>query len=335
MISRQLHGLKVARRLFLPATMAVVCLASAARGDLINFNPTGGVTTAGGFNPGTLSNIAGLNFGSGDAVAVGAITPGQGLVVGTNFTLYYQTRLVALNLSDGSVFVPAGLNAANGFQITEVAAFRETVTSVVNGTATFQVAGGPSAVNIYFEDLARPGAVPANAATGAGFIPPASAGFQIFGSSVTSEFSNFTDTTVANGLPRVALDPLNPTGKYAGVMTEQGQGGVTLNTAANFVNTAFFQTPGISISQFSSDVKVPFSAIPASALFNDPFSGTLSINPNLGTINGVNGTDFAFQISGAAQSFAVPEPASVALTLLGFGGMTFGSFVARRRRAQV
>jgi len=31
----------------------------------------------------------------------------------------------------------------------------------------------------------------------------------------------------------------------------------------------------------------------------------------------------------------VPEPASVALTLLGFGGMTFGSFVARRRRAQV
>jgi len=321
------------------AAAVVASVGSTVKADLIQFNPTGGVTTIGGFNPGTFT-ISSLNFGSGDSVSIGAITPGVGLTVGSTFQLFYQTKLVSVNTPSGGVFLN-GLNAANGYQITEVSTFTERVTAITVGptgtTATISLQpSGTNTTKIYFQDLAAPGAVAANAITGVGY----NQGQLLLTKSVNFAVSNFTDTTRGGGQPTV---PLNGSGggDYATNTTDQGSGSASLRlTVAPGYNAAFFQTPGLVSSTFSANLVVPFSDLAPSTAFNDPnapIGSAPSIVPNIGGPlgnNGTTGTDFLLQISGATESFAVPEPASVAMTLLGFVGVGTGSFIARRRKAQ-
>lgn len=319
-------------------------LACSAHADTITFNPTGGVTTAGGFNPGP-SSITSLNWGSGDALAVGGVTAINNFLAGsgdTTFQLYYQTRLIGLNTSSGGT-TPAGLNAPNGYQITEVTSFTEQVQSVGNGTATFSTAPGqrgPSQLSIYFTDLAKPGAVAADANTGAGFIPPASAGSLIYSASASTSASNYTNTTLApppvGGKPTVPLNPLTP-GNYSGVFTDQGTGSTTLNTSRLTQDTGFFVTPGLILSQFSSNLVNPFADIGASLRFNDPtaaLGSSPTVTPIVGSINGSSGPDFLFEVSGATQNFAVPEPASLSMALTGLGIVPLAVWQVRRRRAK-
>jgi len=323
------------------ATLAialVACLGANAKADLIQFNPTGGATTIGGFNPGTFT-ISSLNFGSGDAVAVGAITSGTGLTVGDTFQLYYQTKLVSVNTPSGGVFLN-GLNAANGYQITEVSTFTERVTSLTptsSGlTATFALAPGPNVTKIYFQDLAASGAVAANAITGQGY----NQGTLLLTKTVNQDTSNFTDATRGGGL---GTAPLNQSGggDYSGNTTDQGSGSATVNLGVGGYLSNFFLTPNLIASTFSTNLVLPFKDLAPSNAFNDPnapVGSAPTIIPNIGGptgINGVTGTDFLLQVSGATESFtAVPEPASIAMTLLGFAGAGVGSIVARRRKAQ-
>jgi len=320
--------------------MALVAgLGSTVKADLINFNPTGGATTLGGFNPGTFS-ISSLNFGSGDSVSIGAITPGVGLTVGSTFQLFYQTKLVSVNTPSGGVFLN-GLNATNGYQITEVSTFRETVTAITVGptgtTATITLSPtGPNTTKIYFQDLAAPGAVAANAITGQGY----NQGTVILTKTVNGNTSNFTDSTRGGG---TGTAPLNQSGggDYATNTTDQGTGSSTLNLAVGPYLSNFFLTPNLIASTFSTNLVVPFKDIAPSTAFNDPnapVGSAPTIIPNIGGPtgnNGTTGTDFLLQISGATESFtAVPEPASVAMTLIGFVGVGAGSVIARRRQAQ-
>ena len=301
-------------------------LVSSARADLIGFNPTGGATIDGN-NPGTFQ-ISSLNFGSGNAVAVNAIPNGT-LVPGATFQLFYQTQLVALNTPNGTI-LPAGLGSA--YQITEVASITETVQSVnsSNGTALFTqapVQAPGSGVNIYFNP-----AVVANNDTGQGF----NAGTVILTKNVTTSQANYTDTTISSGAPR---QPLNPLGTgYAGVTTDQGTGSSVFNLGVvGGYNPNFFATPGLVTSAFSANQRNNFADIAASVAFNDPAlppGSPPSIIPNVGAINTVTGPDDLFQISGATESFAIPEPASfvMAATALGIVPMTI--WLRRRRQAK-
>jgi len=319
--------------------MLGMALAPATRADTIVFNPTGGVATVGGFNPGNLS-ITSLAFSAGDALAVGAITGGT-IAQGTTFQLYFQGSVVGVNPSGGGAgFAPVGLNQPNGYQITEVASFTEVAQTVSGNAVTFVLApvqSAQSGVKIYFEDLAKPGAVAANYNTGLGFNPPATAGQVIYSANVTSAQSNYTDTTKTGANP--GTPPLNPNGtNYVGITTDNGNGGNNLNMTTTSVNTAFFVSPpGIAFSNFTSNLNTPFTQIPASALFNRPndaLGAVPTLAPNVGANNGTSGPDFLLQVSGASQSFSVPEPASISLALTALGIVPLATWHARRRRNQ-
>jgi hypothetical protein len=311
------------------AAALVACVVSNADASF-DFNPTGGATV-GGFNPGTF-NVTSLQFSAGNAVAVGGV-PAGGLHVGSTFQLFYQTNLVGLNTPNGPISSIAGLN--NTYQITEVSTFTEVVTSISTGptgtTAVFALSGaGPNRTNIYFEDLTLPGAVKADAVTGNGY----SSGTQILTKSVTTDVANFTNSSQGGGAPQVALNQ-SGSSNYAGVQTDQGSGTTTIGLSVGPYLANFFQTPGLITSSFSTNATLPFLQIAPSNAFNNPLApGTPTIIPVVGAINGESGTDLLLQLSGAAESFAIPEPASVVMTLLGFAGVGAGSVIARRRKAQ-
>jgi len=312
------------RRIGLAAALAV-CVGSTAKADLISFNPTGGATTSGGFNPGTFT-ISSLQFAAGDALAKGAIVGGGGFTVGQTFQLYYQTVLTGVNSPGGPISL-AGLNTANGYQITEVSTFTERVTSfnAATATATFALAGGPNTTTIYFADLGA-GATKADFTTGAGFT----SGTAILTKTVVVNDSNFQDTTRFGSTPGTTALNKSGGGDFLTTTTDQGTGSTSLTLAVTpGYNANFFRTAGLAGSFFSANQKTPFTEIAPSTSF---FGGT--ITPVVGANNGTSGPDFLLQISGASESFAVPEPASVVMTLLGFAGVGAGSVISRRRRAQ-
>jgi len=316
-------------------------LSNQARADTITFNPTGGLAV-GGYPAGAAGNvtITSFNWGSGDALAVNAISNSGIVGVGSTFQLYYQTKLVALNNSSGAIPTP-GLNAANGFQITEIASFTEVVTSLSSNAVTFGLAptqAANSIVKIYWQDLNAAGATPANADTGSGFNPTGAGSKLIYSATLTSNTSNYTDTTKTGATPGVqTLNPLTPT-NYSGITTNQGTGSNVLNMRTLTIDTSFFVAPpGIAISQFSSNLRNNFADIGASAKFNDPGLGigaVPSLTPNVGANNGTSGPDFLLEVSGATQNFSVPEPASISLALTALGIVPIATWHARRRRAR-
>jgi hypothetical protein len=330
-------------RLFtgLAALVIGMGLVSQAGADTIIFNPSGGVTTVGGFTPGNVT-ITSFGWGSGDALAVASITSGGIVGVGSTFQLYYQTKLTSFNNSGGAISNPAGFGASNGYQITEIATFTEVVTSLSSNAVTFGLAGTQASgnlVKIYWQDLAAAGATPANADTGSGYNPTAagSGSKLIYSAALISNQSNYTDTTKQSGQPVQTLNPLNPA-NYSGVNTDQGTGSNVLNMRTLTIDTSFFiAPPGIALSQFSSNLRNNFADIGASLKFNDPNLGTgavPSITPSVGTLNGVSGPDFLLQVSGATQNFSVPEPASISLALTALGIVPLATWHVRRRRAR-
>jgi hypothetical protein len=296
------------------AVLAASLFCASARADF-SFNPTGGASTP-------TYSISGLGFGPGNLLVPGSIP----LTVGATFTSYFQTHLTSLSGPNAPASVP-GLNSS--FQITEVAAVTEQVTSIVataNGTvATFAVV--PSAnnrINIYYNN-----AVTFNDSSGNGFTDG-----QLIATLTPSSFtsSQFTNATAGGGKPRVAFNQTS-SGTYSGVQADQGTGATGVNAGVNSYNSAFFVTPFLTSSLVNLNVSSFFDAVAPTLKINTPSGGT--ITPNIGAINGESGPDLLLQVSGFTQSFTVvPEPASIAMTLIGFAGAGIGSVVARRRKAQ-
>ena len=86
-----------------------------------------------------------------------------------------------------------------------------------------------------------------------------------------------------------------------------------------YLNSAFFKTP-ISQITFNSSLVTPFDQVSPSALFTGlPGGAAPNITPNIGTVNGLNGTDFQFQADANFSFIAasVPEPASIIQASLG------------------
>jgi len=254
--------------------------------------------------------------------------------VGQTLQLYYQTQLVALNGPGGALPSTAYAGLGSAYQITEVASITESVQSVSANGATALFTQAPvqapgSGVKVYFEDLTAPGAVRANANTGQGF----NVGSVILSKSVTTSQANYTDTTINNGAPIQSLNPLG-TG-YPGVLTHQGTGSNVFNLGVlSGDNPNFFATPGLVTSAFSANTRNNFADIAASTAFNNPSlppGSAPSIIPSVGAINGVSGPDFLFQVSGATESFAVPEPASFAMAATALAIVPLTIWLRRRQ----
>ena len=91
---------------------------------------------------------------------------------------------------------------------------------------------------------------------------------------------------------------------YPGVTTVAGSGSALLSSDVTYLNPAFFKTP-LSQVTFNSSLVTPFQQVNPSALFTGLAGGAApNVTPNIGTINGVNGTDFQLQAD-ANFSFTV------------------------------
>jgi hypothetical protein len=271
----------------------------------IQFNPTGNG------NPADTYAVGSFNWAVGNSLAVGALP----LSVGETYQLDYQSTLANLIDPNSNSFVPPGLNST--YQITAVASVTEIVTSLnPDGTvATFALAPTQSP-NSFFEIYYNPALV-ANDLAGTGF----NVGTLILAASPDPTLANSGNFALAlnGGSPIIEpFDLFNP-GNYPGILTVTGAGSSALDGDVSSLDPAFFET---NVGQLSFDTSnvTPFLETDPSMLFvGSPGGGPPSIIPDIGTINGVNGTDFQFQAD-ANTSFTTaptlattPNPTSVTL----------------------
>jgi hypothetical protein len=153
---------------------------------------------------------------------------------------------------------------------------------------------------------------------------------------VTVPTSNFqvTDPAPTN------LDNSPNGDQWGGQQSVTGGGVSDITLVVDSVNAGYFPslTPAstITISFFNNSQVDPFRQVDPSQCFNvtgstcDGGGGIISLG-TLGALNGGTvGPNFEFQADGT-QSFAVPEPASLAL--IGLGLSLMGIFGKSRRRA--
>ena len=284
-----------------------VLLGSSARAEFIQFAPQG--------SSGSTYAIGGIDPGPGNALAVNALP----LTVGGTFQLDYQASVPALIGTNGLDFTPTGLGST--YQLTVVGSFTEVVTSLTSlGTvATFALAPTQSS-NSFFELYYNP-AVVANVLAGTGF----NVGTLVIAGTPATNLPNVSVFGLSTTQGTQAFDQYI-TNHYPGVTTAQGSGSSMLSANITSFNPAFVGTP-ISEIAFTTLISTPFKELSPSALFvGTPGTSAPSVTPNLGTTNGVTGTDFQFQSDGTfsfssgLSVTSVPEPASVILASLGFLG---------------
>ena len=289
---RRAGGLSLAFRKFNPTCESLERRELLA--SIITFNPTGTPATS-------PISIGSFDFAPGNSLSTGALP----LAVGKTIQLHYQAILEDVIDSSGSTVVPPGLNTT--YQITAVASFTEVVTSLnaTGAVATFALAPTQDP-NSFFELYYNPAVVADNLA-GTGF----NVGTLILAGkpdpSVTNSGS-FALALDATGNPVIQPFDLFNTNDYPGIQSVTGVGSALVSADVSSFDPAFFITPVIQLS-FNTSTAIPFQTTNPSALFvGSPGGLPPNVIPNIGTINGVNGTDFQLQ-SDANNSFIAASPA--------------------------
>ena len=273
--------------------------------SIITFNPTG--------TPATQPiSVGSFDFAPGNSLSVNSLP----LAVGKTIQLDYQAVLADVIDSQGQTVIPPGLNTT--YQITAVASFTEVVTDASPTAVKFALAPTQSP-NSFFELYYNP-AVVANNLAGTGF----NVGTLILAGkpdpSLTNS-GNFVLATDASGNPVILPFDLFDTNNYPGIQSVTGVGSAQVSADVSSFDPAFFITPVIQLS-FNTSTTTPFRATDPSALFVGlPGGVPPNVTPNIGTINGVNGTDFQFS-SDANNSFiaapttitTTPDPTTVTLS---------------------
>jgi MYXO-CTERM domain-containing protein len=300
------------------------------------------VATAGAVNvtiDGVTKTVDSFNFAPGNTIAVGAIP----LTANTPFNFFYQSALQGFSLN-GNTVAFSGLNTTSF--ITGVVGATEIATNVITdakGNTTAQFSLAPTQTVNYLDFYIN--TTPSNAAAGTGF----NTGTPILTAHLISNngvFSDNTNTTAAPPLPFQAATVTNPNPMYSGVTTLQsplnftggptgqpGGGQVTLTAVVDTVDSAVISTlaPGekITLVLGQGNTTDQFQQTPATSQFITNGAGT--IVPNIGPVNALSGPDLLFQTNGTFSFTVVPEPATMALGLLGLGGLAFGRIVRRRK----
>jgi hypothetical protein len=297
-------GTRLATALWL---IGAVVFGSSARAGLIQFAPQG--------SSGATYTIGGLDPGPGNALAVSAVP----LTVGATFQLDYQAVVPALIGANGLDFTPPGLGST--YQLTAVGSFTEVVTSLgASGTvATFALAPAQSS-NSFFEVYYN-SAVVANNLAGTGF----NVGTLVLAGTPATNLPNVSVFSISTAAGLLPFDQFNQS-NYQGISSVDGSGSSLLFANVNYYNPAFIGTP-INEIAFNASIVTPFNEVDPSRLFvGSPGTAAPSVVPNIGTIDGVTGTDFQFQadgnfsFNGNLGGASTPEPSSVILAAMGFLG---------------
>jgi hypothetical protein len=303
--------------------VGVVSAGPSARADFITFDADGG-----GPSP-ALNNIGTFVYGAGNALAKGALP----LTVGGTFQLYFQARLNSVQDINNNTIVPAGLNTS--YEITIVGSITEVVTSVSGGppaSATFALAPVQS-LNSFVRIFQDPGQN-SNPLTGMGFND----GTMILTATPNPGVANSGNFSFADPQPSPPGDfDQHGANDYPGVSSVSGSGASAFVANVTGQNNAFFLTPLLSLNIAPIGNATPFTLVDPSALFAGLGPGGTDVIPFIGTLNGGTpaqggGTDFQFQSIAQNGFLTVPEPASLALTGLGFISLLGAR--ARRTRKQ-
>ena len=169
--------------------------------------------------------------------------------------------------------------------------------------ATFALAPTQSP-NSFFEIYYNP-AVVASDLAGTGF----NVGTLILAASPDPTLPNSGNFALAlngSGNPIIApFDQFNPV-NYPDIQTVTGAGSASLGGDVSSFDPAFFETNLAQLSFDTSNI-TPFLQTDPSMLFvGSSGGGPPNVTPNIGTINGVNGTDFQFQADANSAFTAAP-----------------------------
>jgi hypothetical protein len=257
----------------------------------------------------TYSSNAATEAPAGNVLAVGGQSAIAGLTPGgapsAPVLVLFQSQIVLDAASNG---LP--LNTPGVFTVT--GSVFETISLTTAGTVVFSLAPGATTFNIYY------GPNSPNSLAGTGF----QAGALVFSGSIVSSAGNFSDQP---GSPLGAFDQANP-GAYPGKQTVLGTGQTALTVNETSYDNTFFNT-NLTGSSLNLTISTDSQFVTAGA---DPSLNFFGTTPNLPTINGTlvgntnpNGPyDIQFQSNGSGSFQVVPEPASMAMTLMGLVGVT-------------
>jgi len=263
----------------------------------------------------TYSSNAATEAPAGNVLVVGGQSAISGLAVGQTsapLLVLFQSQLVLASAATG---LP--LNTPGVFTVT--GSLFETVTNLGNGAVHLSLAPGSTTFNIYY------GSSSPNSLAGTGF----QSGALVYSGAITVSAGSFG---LSGG--QGAFDVPN-SGAYPGKLAELGTGQTALTVSETSYDNTFFNT-NLTGSTLNLTISTDTQFVTAGA---DPSMNFFGTTPNLPTVNGTlvgntnpNGPfDIQFQSNGSGSFQVVPEPASVAMTLMGLVGVGAVSYRSRRK----
>ena len=204
----------------------------------------------------------------------------------------------------GQPVIPPGLNST--YQLTAVGSFTEVVTSLTRAgrwrPSQWRLPGAEQLLRALLHNRRWS---PDNLA-GTGF----NVGTLILAGTPPSPAASvgvYSLATDSAGAPVTTQFDQSPSIITRGVTTVAGSGSALLSSDVTYINPAFFKTP-LSQITFNSSLVTPFLQVtPSASLPALPVAAAPNVTPDIGTINGVNGTDFQLQAD-ANFSFTRPSP---------------------------